>query len=149
MIGGIIITFFSYLWLALSVIFFIIEGITLGLTSIWFAIAAIVAIFASLLGFGPITQTFIFVGVSLILLYFTKPLVKDKLKLGTKKTNTQLLPGSEGIVLEEIPQSGTGLVFVNSQRWSARSENGITIPKDSKIEVLHLSGVTLTVKAKK
>ena len=39
-------------WLAAAVIFVIIEGLTMGLTTIWFAGGAVIALIAALLGAG-------------------------------------------------------------------------------------------------
>ena len=59
-------------WLAAAVIFVIIEGLTMGLTTIWFAGGAVIALIAALLGAGLEIQIGLFFGVSIILLFSTR-----------------------------------------------------------------------------
>ena len=62
------------IWLVILAVLVVIEIITLGLTTIWFAGGALAALVVSLLG-GPIwLQILLFIGVSVILLIFTRPL---------------------------------------------------------------------------
>ena len=61
------------LWLILLIILLVIEAISLELTTIWFAGGALVAAVASYFGAGVTLQWGLFLGVSLILLIFTRP----------------------------------------------------------------------------
>ncbi|MBK5252622.1 MAG: NfeD family protein [Peptostreptococcaceae bacterium] len=74
-----------------------IEAITFGLTTIWFALGAVAAIAASAIGLGFYLQTAVFFAVSIILLYFTRPIAKEYLKIGAQKTNVSEIIGHEGI----------------------------------------------------
>ena len=56
------------IWLVILAVLVVIEIITLGLTTIWFAGGALVALVVSLLG-GPVwLQILLFLGVSVVLL---------------------------------------------------------------------------------
>ena len=62
------------IWLVILAVLVVIEIITLGLTTIWFAGGALAALVVSLLG-GPVwLQILLFLGVSVVLLIFTRPL---------------------------------------------------------------------------
>ena len=56
------------IWLVVMILLLIIEAVTVGLTTIWFAAGALAAILASMLGIGITGQIILFSGVSLILL---------------------------------------------------------------------------------
>ena len=68
-----------WVWVAVTIICVVIESLTLSLTTIWFGISAFFMVF---LAFSPIPfgfQLFIFVAVALVLLIFTRPIVRKKL----------------------------------------------------------------------
>ena len=62
------------IWLGIMILLLIIEAVTVGLTTIWFAAGALAAILASMLGIGITGQIILFSGVSLLLLIFTRPI---------------------------------------------------------------------------
>ena len=68
-----------YIWLGLMVLFLLVEAATAGLTTIWFAGGALIAFLAALLGGNLVIQVVVFVLVSLLLLVFTRPMVKKYL----------------------------------------------------------------------
>ena len=50
---------YAYLWLGLLVVFLMIEGASVALVSVWFAIGAVAAAIAALLGASLIIQIFL------------------------------------------------------------------------------------------
>ena len=68
------------LWLVLAIIFLIIEALTVGLTTIWFAAGAAVALLLSVFDFSVMTQVIRFFVVSICLLVFTRKIFVEKLK---------------------------------------------------------------------
>ena len=60
-------------WLVLLIIAIVVEVLTMGLTTIWFAGGALVAILATLLHAPIWLQVILFRAVSLLLLFFTRP----------------------------------------------------------------------------
>lgn len=133
-------------WLIALVVFLVIEAATLGLATIWFAGGALVALIAAMCGAGIV----LFLVVSLILLFFTRPLAVRFLNKDTLKTNVDRVVGMEGVVTEEISNlAGTGKVSLGGNMWTARTENeGGTIPVDAVVTVLRVEGVKLIVKVK-
>ena len=72
-------------WLVIFIVLLIIEIITMGLTTIWFALGALAAFLAGVFGFGTAVQVGVFLVVSIILLVLTRPIAvkyfnKDRTK---------------------------------------------------------------------
>lgn len=137
-------------WLIALVVFLVIEAATFGLATIWFAGGALVALIAAMCGAGIVIQIVLFLVVSLVLLFFTRPLAVRFLNKDTLKTNVDRVVGMEGVVTEEIFNlAGTGKVSLGGNVWTARTENeGGTIPVDAVVTVLRVEGVKLIVKVK-
>lgn len=137
------------IWILIAVIFAVIEAFTLGLTTIWFTAGGVAACFIALIG-GPLPiQIIVFLLISIILLYFTRPLAEKKLKIGHEKNNIEMLIGMTGLVTEDIHPYQTGLVKLKGQMWTAVSDNQEHIPKGMEIEVVRIEGVKLIVEPRK
>lgn len=136
----------AVIWLIIAIIFGIIEAFTMGITTIWFAGGAIVASICAMLGLCLPIQITAFFAVSILLLYFTRPLLKKKLKVGSEKTNTEALIGKEAIVITEIPARLSGQVKVNGLVWTAVS-NGLqdTIEEGKTVIINRIEGVKVIV----
>lgn len=136
----------TIIWIGIAVFFGLIEILTVGLTTIWFAVAATIAAIAAELGLSTFWQATIFLLCSCILLYFTRPLAVKYLKIGKEKTNTALLIGKIGVVTEDIKAYNSGLVKVSGQIWTAVTpDNQQEIIKDTRVKVLRIEGVKLIV----
>ena len=134
-------------WLIALVVFLVIEAATLGLATIWVAGGSLVALIAAMCGAGIVIQIVLFLVVSLVLLFFTRPLAVRFLNKDTLKTNVDRVVGMEGVVTAEISNlAGTGKVSLGGNMWTARTENeGGTIPVDAVVTVLRVEGVKLIV----
>lgn len=136
----------AIVWIVVAVLFAIIEAATLGLLTIWFTAGAVLACIATLLGAPPILQVIVFFVTSILLLYFTKPLVMKKLKVGSVATNVDALAGQIGVVTEDIVPHNTGQVKIGGQIWTAISDRAdITIVKGTEVRILRVEGVKLVV----
>jgi len=136
-----------WFWVALTVIFAVIEVFTLGLTTIWFAIAALVMVFLSFLRMPLVYQILIFLVISAVLLFFTRPIAIKKLKIGKVKTNVDSLAGKCALVTKKITEFDRGEVKINGLIWTARTEDGSTLTEGSKCEIVRIEGVHAIVKA--
>lgn len=134
-------------WLLLAAIFIVIEIITLGLTTIWFAGGAFVSAIAAACGANLVIQIILFVVVSLVLLFVTRPIAVKHLNANTEKTNAEALVGAKAVVLEEINNlKETGKAKVNGMEWTARAKSDDEIiPVDSMVTITEISGVKLIV----
>ena len=136
----------AYYWIAVILLMLVIELFTMGLTTIWFAGGAVVAAAMSLLGFNLPVQLGVFVGVSLILLFCTRPVAKDYLNSRTLRTNADSYIGKSAVVIHEINNMlATGEVQINGVFWSARSLNGDVIESGETVRVHRIDGVKLIV----
>ncbi|MEI3147136.1 MAG: NfeD family protein [Merdibacter sp.] len=104
-------------WLAVAVIFLIIEAVTVGLTTIWFAAGAFVALILSMFHVPVIAQFIVFLIVSFCLLLFTRKIFVEKLKTGRVRTNAEALIGETGRVTAQIRPLETGQVRIKGQEW--------------------------------
>lgn len=136
---------YPYIWIALAVVFAVIEAFTLGLTTIWFAAGALIAMVAAIIGLSFTWQILIFLIGSFVIIYFTRPLAVKHLKVGTAKTNIHSLIGEIGIVIEDIRPLETGVVKVAGQVWTAKSNSKTIIERNTRIRILQIEGVKLIV----
>ncbi len=134
-------------WLIALVVFLIIEIVTLGLTTIWFAGGALVAFVASLVGAPVVVQVILFFAVSLVLLIFTRPVVQKRLNNSREKTNVNSMVGKEGRVVVAIDNfSESGRIVVNGMEWTARAvQDEVKIPVDTKVIIQEIQGVKALV----
>lgn len=136
-------------WLIALVVLLIIEIITLGLTTIWFAGGALAAFLAALLGMNTIVQVIIFLAVSFVLLIYTRPLAAKYFNTRRVRTNSESLIGKEAKVTAKIDNfNQQGTVMVNGQEWSARSVDDQIIEPEEPVTIIEISGVKLIVKKK-
>jgi membrane protein implicated in regulation of membrane protease activity len=128
----------------------ILEGITAQLVSIWFVAGALAAAIVSFFVPSFAIQLLVFVGVSLVLLAATRPLV-IRIKGSTKfePTNADRFIGKTAIVTEDIDDiTGKGQVKVGGSVWSAKSSTGAAIAKGDEVTVKEIVGVKLVVDPK-
>lgn len=137
----------NVVWLGLIIIFLIIEIITVGLTSIWLAGGALVALILSCLGVNLIWQIVAFFVVSVVLMVFTRPFAKKYINSGRTKTNYESTIGKTAKVTEVIDNlNETGTALVDGQEWTARAKNPQeVIGKDEIVRVTDIIGVKLIV----
>lgn len=137
----------ALIWLALVILFVVVELISLGLTSIWFAAGALVAGIVAMVG-GPFwLQVILFMVVSAVLLACTRGFAKRHLDNKIEKTNAEGLVGKSSIVIETIDNaSSTGKIRIGDIEWTARAVNETqVIPKDSKVIIREIKGVKCMV----
>lgn len=139
------------IWLIVFVVCIVAEIISMGLTTIWFAGGALAATIVAAIGAPLWLQITVFAVVSLVLLYFTRPIAVKYFNKDRVKTNAESLVGKQAIVISEVDNlQGIGQVTVGGQEWSARTtEEGITLPVGSVVVVRAISGVKLMVEEKK
>ena len=136
------------LWLVVLIVSIGVEVATLGLTSIWFAGGAVVAVIVAAFH-GPVwLQILLFFAVSLLLLFFTRPIAVRYFNRDRVRTNVESMIGRQAIVTSEIDNlQGIGQVTVGGQEWSARTEtDGANLQPGTVVDIVAVSGVKLIVK---
>lgn len=138
------------IWLIIFVVCIVIEIVTMGLTTIWFAGGALVAAIGAAVGAPLWLQIVLFIGASLVLLYFTRPIAVKYFNKDRVKTNAESLVGQQAIVISEVDNlQGIGQVTVGGQEWTARTvKEGITLPVGSVVIIRAINGVKLMVEEK-
>ena len=136
-----------FVWLAILAVLLVTEAITTGLTTIWFAGGALVSAVASYLGAGLVTQLILFLGVSLVLLIFTRPVAVKIMNKDVTKTNANSLIGKKAVVIQTIDNlAQTGQVRISDIEWMARSASeDVVIPENTVVIVKEIQGVKLIV----
>ncbi len=135
-------------WLAILIILVVIEIFTLGLTTIWFAGGALVAILVA----GPVwLQIIIAAVVSAVLLFFTRPIAMKYFNRDRERTNAESLVGRQAIVISEINNlQGIGQVTINGMEWTARSIMDDHIIEPGEVVIVRgINGVKLLVEDRK
>lgn len=138
-------------WLVVLVALVIIELLTMGLTTVWFAGGALVATIAALFHAPLFLQIILFLVVSAVLLFFTRPLAVKYFNKDRVRTNAESLVGRQAIVISEIDNlQGIGQVNVGGMEWSARTRiDGVRLPVGTVTTVLAINGVKLVVEERK
>lgn len=141
----------TIMWLVLLVVLVIIELATMGLTTIWFAGGALAAAIISIPGTPIWLQVIVFLAVSALLLYFTRPIAVKYFNKDRIRTNTESLIGRQAIVISEINNiEGVGQVNTGGMEWTARSSyNNIVLPVGTVVTIMGIDGVKLIVEERK
>ncbi|WP_130851024.1 NfeD family protein [Intestinimonas timonensis] len=136
----------SLFWLIAMVLFGVLEAVTVGLTSIWFALGALGALAAAAASAPVIVQIVVFLGVSFLTLLLVRPLAQRFVNDRKVATNADRVIGREAVVTEDIDNiQGKGRVSISGADWTAKTEDDRPIPAGSKVQVLRIEGVKVIV----
>lgn len=136
----------SAIWLVLLVAFAVVEALTVGLVSVWFAAGALAALLCSFFTGNIWIQISLFLAVSLVALAILRPLARKYVLPTVVPTNADRVIGRQAVVTEEIDnRAETGAVKVLGTVWTARSTAGETIPSGRSVTVDRIEGVKLFV----
>lgn len=124
-----------FLWLGLMILFLVVELATVGLTSIWLAGGALIALFVALAGGTVAWQCIAFIVASVLLLLFTRPFATRYINRHHEKTNCDDLIGRTVKVTEQVDNyEQTGAAFANGLEWTARSEKDVRRSKQAALQ---------------
>ena len=134
-------------WLAVAIIFSVIELATMGLVTIWFAAGALVALLLSMVGAPVLLQVAAFLVVSVAVLFLVRPLAAKYVNSKAKKTNIDAIIGRRLVVKKEIDNlKGTGKIDMDGSTWLAASTiDNIIIPEGTTVRVVKVVGAKLIV----
>lgn len=136
------------IWLIILIICIVVEAATMGLTMVWFAGGSLVAAIAAALKAPVAVQIILFLVVSFLMVFFTRPIAVKYFNKKRVKTNVESMIGRQAIVISEIDNlQGIGQVTVGGQEWSARSEDDdVKIKVGAVVDIMAVSGVKLIVR---
>lgn len=135
------------LWLIVLIAALVIESITMGLTTIWFSGGAIAAMIVELLSGSIYLQVVVFLVISLILLFYTRPIAMKHFNKERSKTNLDSVIGKTAIVTLPIHNlKETGQVTLDGKEWTARSnDSSKEFEKGALVKIVSIKGVKLIV----
>lgn len=133
----------------LGLVFLVLEMFTPMLFFLNFAIASFITAIASFIITDINVLMLIFVVLSLLLLWFLRPLlIKSKSQKNSKTGMESKYIGQTAKVIEEVT-SNSGVISIYDERWNARSINNEIIPIGSIVEIVKHESLIMSVKLKK
>ncbi len=136
----------AIVWLSLMILFMVVEGVTVAIVSVWFAVGALVSLVASVLGAPLWLQIVLFLLVSALCLALLRPFARKHFNVGRARTNVESVAGTSGIVTEAIDNiKACGHVKLGTVVWSARSTSGQPIPQGTLVRADRVEGVKVFV----
>ena len=140
----------TIIWLVLLIVMIVIELATMGLTTIWFAGGSLVATIAAACSAPIWLQVTLFFVVSLVLLWFTRPIAVKYFNKDRIRTNVEAMVGRQGVVTSEIDNvEGIGEVKIGGMEWTARTiMDGMKLPVGTVVIVCAVDGVKVIVQPK-
>lgn len=136
----------SICWAVALIVFLVAEGLTVGITSIWFALGALCALVVSAFTDNLLIQVLVFLVVSIAALLLLRPFAHKHLEKKRVATNADRAIGAEAVVTEEINNlKGQGTAVVAGVLWTARTSGEEMIPAGATVKVLRIEGVKLIV----
>lgn len=136
-------------WIIAALILFIVELFTAGFAVICLSIGAGGAAIATACDASLEMQFLTFAIVTIIALAGVRPLLKRAFYKGGEKvaTNASAMIGKRGVVCEEVDGDlEGGRVMIEGVDWRAITADGETLTKGTKVEVVAIDSVVLTVK---
>ncbi len=139
--------YMPWIWLALFVILLMIEAFSMSLITIWGAVSSLLLVFISLIRMPLLLQICIFLFISFLLFFTTRPFALKKLKMGKYKTNLDSLIGQEVKIKAPVGkfEKGEGETR-NGVIWTVTSVDGTSININSTCKIVGIEGNTLIVK---
>ena len=135
-----------YAWLALIVVFIVLEAATVNLVSVWFIGGAVAGLVCAILGAGTLLQVTVFILVSALMLALLRPVLKKYLRVKPTKTNADRLLGQEALVTEKIDNlQETGAIRINGVLWTAKSLEDAQIPTGTRVIIRRIEGAKVYV----
>lgn len=131
-----------WIWLAMAVLFLVLEAATVTMVSLWFAGGCLAALLVAATGGGWGFQVFTALAVSALLLACLRPVAKKHFIPKLTRTNVDAVIGTQGYVTADIDNmAATGTVKLGAMEWTARSVDGSPIPKGTLVKVEKIEGV--------
>jgi membrane protein implicated in regulation of membrane protease activity len=138
------------LWLALILLFVIVEMLSLELTFLMLGIGSLGGLVSGLLGAPLWLQIVLAAVLSVLLLFGLKPALRRALNRGGDPTpsNVDALLGMSGLVLTTVGEFGGHVKLANGETWTARldaSTGSTVLEVGSPVAVTAISGSTAVV----
>lgn len=138
-------SFASLVWLVLLIVFAVVEGMTVALVSVWFAIGAAAALLVSVFTSSWLVQFAVFLIVSAVMLLLLRNYAKSRMMPAETPTNADLNVGKLAEVIAAVTPETLGRVRLDGVDWQARSEQSLSAGQLCRVR--KVEGTTLFVEA--
>ena len=112
-------------WFILFIVMLVVEFLTAGLVSIWFAFGALCTMLIAYLTDILVIQIASFIIISILTLILKKPLIKKFKVFDVQPTNSDRVIGKIADVTKDITPNNFGEVKIFGNYWTAISEEKI------------------------
>ena len=135
------------MWIIISIVCLILELSSGDFFILCFAIGAAGSSLVAGCGLSLTWQIIIFAVVSALSLLLVRPALIKKLHKPHRErlSNAEAMIGQVGRVSEPIEANGYGRVAIDGDDWKARSTDGNAIGKGSRVRVVKMDSIILTV----
>ena len=136
------------IWIIVSILCLILELSSGDFFLLCFAIGAAYGAIIAGCGLSLTWQIIIVAVVSALSLMLVRPALLKKLHKPNRErlSNAEAMIGQTGRVSEDIEANGYGRVAIDGDDWKARSADGSAIDKGSRVRVVKMDSIILTVK---
>ena len=136
------------IWIIVSILCLILELSSGDFFLLCFAIGAAAGAIIAGCGLSLTWQIIIVAVASALSLMLVRPALLKKLHKPNRErlSNAEAMIGQTGRVSEDIEANGYGRVAIDGDDWKARSADGRAIDKGSRVRVVKMDSIILTVK---
>ena len=136
------------LWTLIGVICLILELTSGDFFIMCFSIGAFVTAIAAAFVPSFTVQIIVFAVASLLCLLFVRPLALKYFHRNDsdRQSNVDAMVGRKGVVTDEIEAGGYGRVKIDGDSWKACGEGDQAIANGTRVEVVAIESVIITVK---
>ena len=135
------------LWLLVGIVCLLLELTSGDLFILCFAIGSVAASIVAACGGSIVMQIIVGVAVSVLSLFFVRPAALKWLHRNedSRLSNVEALIGRIGVVTETIVAGGYGRVAIDGDDWKSTSVDGVAIDKGTRVRVVKMDSIILTV----
>lgn len=137
-----------YMWLIAAGVFFIAEIITVGFMIFWLGIAALIVCLLSLIVDNIFIQMAVFVVLSTLLLFLTRPFIEKFVIKKDEKviTNAFSIIGKQAKVTKAMDAvTKLGQIKVGQETWTAKTADDVILEEGDVVKVDSIEGVKAIV----
>lgn len=132
-------------WTVIAVICLVVELSSGDFYFTCFSIGAAATAIAAACGCPVVWSLGVFALVSVLSLFFIRPLLLEKMRTEDTVSNADAIIGKRGRVTEAIEEGGYGRVAVGGDDWKAQSVDGAAIEKGAHVIVRNRESIIITV----
>lgn len=135
------------IWVIISIVCLILELSSGDFFILCFAIGAAVSAIVAGCGANLTVQIITFAVISALSLLLVRPALIKKLHKPHRErlSNAEAMIGQTGRVSEPIEAGGYGRVAIDGDDWKAKSVDGSAIAKDTRVRVVKMESIIITV----